>query len=229
MLNKSKSAEKHFLAAVTTKNLQMFRFDNESRSLKVSVEIVEHLNRLLEISDNCHFYFDEDAFEAFGSSGFPQRFTRVFVKPEHFNSFKRGKFYRVHRIDELKNTIEAKDFFSPEIKVFFIGNSDFLKRSAEFANKLLLTVVDAEITESENSNYRFPLNEMKKIFHKRRDIQPEMLEMIKKFRKNKKRQNEERFEIADNGMKIYKQPVEETKLYDSLIDTPDYMFYEYAR
>lgn len=226
----SRSFNKHFLTAITTKDLQIFKHNEETGEIKNSYDIVEHANRLLEISEDHHFYMDEDAFKAFGSNGFPQRFTRVFVDESKVEFFPKSLFYRVHSLKEIKKSVEIKDFYAPDTKIFFIGNANFLKTCSEFSNKLLLTVVDKT---SENQNikdeHKLPLEDLKIHFSKRKDIEPEMLQMIKEYKKKMIKKLEEKVEIADNGMRIIRTDQEQDKLLDPILDTPEYFFYEYTR
>lgn len=218
----------NFLIATIDKNFNMYKV--KEGKISFIEHIAEHIKRLEEISENHHFFIDEFAFEALGRKNFPLRFTRVFAKdPELVAS---SKSYRVHDINELKNIVMSKDKYSPDTQIFFIGGDEFLLAASSFSKKLLLTVVDKNYDDNvTNIASKLPLNEFKEIFSKRRDIHPEMLEQIKAYKQIvAKKKQVQKVTIADNGMKIIStQTVEEFDPNDDILNTPDYMFYEYSR
>ena len=217
----------NFLVSIVDTNFSMFKQNDEQAQF--IEKIAEHIKRLEEISDGHHFYIDDVAFEALGQMGFPLRFTRVFTK--HIDIIKRSNDYRVHDINELAAIINTKEKFMPNTQVFFIGSSDFLLKCAKYSKKLLLTVVNRQFDESIVID-KFPLAEMKEIFHKRESIQPELLEQIKLYKKMKQKRtsNQKDVTIADNGLKIIQDvKVEHMDAADDIMNTPDYMFYEFRK
>ena len=78
---------------------------------------------------------------------------------------------------------------------------------------------------------KFPLEWMQGVYKRRRDIKPELLETIKKYKQIKLKQvPKQTTEIADNGM-IVKKTVEmpAISIEDKILSTPDYMFYEFRK
>jgi len=217
----------NFLVATVDLNFNLFR---ESESEIMFIErIAEHIKRLEEISEGHHFYIDEMAFEALGSKNFPLRFTRVFAKDGHTVPSSRN--YQTHKWEELSKIVSAKNQYSPNCQIFFIGGSEFLEHAAKFSKKLLLTVIDREYAIDGEVVDKLPLEVMQKRFKKRRTIHPEMLEKIKQYQEMmRKKSQKTEVEIADNGMKIIK-PVTAPIIdpIDTLLNTPDYKFYEYSR
>jgi hypothetical protein len=217
----------NFLVATIDRNFNMFK---EVEGTPTFIEhIAEHIKRLEEISENHHFYIDDVAFNALGGKNFPLRFTRVFT--ESPKDIEKSKNWRVHRMDELRATIMSKEKFSPDVQIFFIGSSDFLKKASSYAKKLLLTVVDKDYTGKSNVTDTFPLDSMKSLFSKRRFIEPEMLEQIKKYKEViQKTKSKTETIVSDNGMIITRE-VEAPVIQDDdvILNTPDYKFYEYSK
>lgn len=218
----------NFLVAIIDQNFNMFK--TVEGQPKFIEKIAEHTKRLEEISDGHHFYIDETAFKALGETQFPLRFTRVFS--ENPNALKQSTEYRIHHISELEDTVASKDRFSKNVQIFFIGSSEFLLRSAKFSKKMLITSVKRDNTETANVTDKFPLEEMKLIFKRRRAIVPELLDQIKQYKeiKAKRAQSKIQTSIAPNGMKITQEivvPVYDAS--DEILNTPDYHFYEYRR
>lgn len=217
----------NFLVATIDRNFNMWKFSDEK--LQFIEHIAEHVKRLEEISENHHFYIDETAFKALGEKNFPLRFTRVFSRQP--GKVEKSKNWRVHDMNELSSVISAKERFSPDVQIFFIGTADFLETCTSYARKLLLTVVDKNYTLADGVVDKFPLESIKQKFHKRRSIKPEMLDQIKKYKEiiNRTSSKIETI-VTDNGM-LMKREVEAPTIQedDQILNTPDYMFYEYSR
>jgi hypothetical protein len=217
----------NFLVATIDKEFNMFKIQNGSKHFIEN--ITEHIKRLEEISEGHHFFIDDSAFEALGKTNFPLRFTRVFSsRPEELGQ---STNYRLHHLDELEYIIESKNKYSPNVQIFFIGNSDFLKLTSRWSKKLLLTVVGSSHDNSLVVD-KFPLEEMQKIFKRRYTIEPELLDMIKQYKEIKRKQEISKTEtlILENGMKMTKAiTLPEKKASDDIMNTPDYCFYEFSR
>ena len=215
----------NFLVATIDNNFNMFKQVEGSPTF--IDRIAEHIKRLEEISEGHHFFIDEHAFKALGETNFPLRFTRVFsTNPD---SLKRSTDYRVQHIDTLSDTIASKDKFSPNVQIFFIGTSDFLLTCSKWSKKLLLTVVNRDWSDNALIIDKFPLEQLSKVFKKRRTIEPELLAQIKAYKilKQKKLVAPKETIIADNGMKIIQDVVlPDFDASDEILNTPDYIFYE---
>lgn len=218
----------NFLVALIDQNFNMFK--TVENSPKFIANIAEHVKRLEELSDGHHFYIDETAFKALGESQFPLRFTRVFSSNPEL--LKQSTSYRVHDMKMLEDTIMSKERFSANVQIFFIGGSDFLKKTSKYAKKLLLTVVNETYDDNHVISDKFPLDFMTDVFNKRHTIEPELLAQIKLYKMMKAKQKQSPTEtiITDNGMKLT-QPVEvpEISVVDDILNTPDYKFFEYRK
>ena len=217
----------NFLVATVNKQFNMFT-TSEDGTIQFIANIAEHVKRLEEISDQHHFYIDDAAYYAMNKSGVPLRFTRVFSKNPEL--LQQSTDYRLHNINELDGIVAAKERYSPTTQIFFIGSSEFLTKCQKYAKKLLLTVVDKEIAESTAID-NFPLEALANVYKKRREIKPELLEQIKKYKAIKMKQLPKfETEIAENGMKITKAvDLSKISIEDQILDTPDYNFYEYRK
>ena len=217
----------NFLVATVNKQFNMFTA-SEDGAIQFIANIAEHVKRLEEISDQHHFYIDDAAYYAMNKSGVPLRFTRVFSKNPEL--LQQSTDYRLHNINELDGIVAAKERYSPNVQIFFIGSSEFLTKCQKYAKKLLLTVVDKEIAESTAID-NFPLEALSNVYKKRREIKPELLEQIKKYKAIKMKQLPKfETEIAENGMKITKAvDLSKISIEDQILDTPDYNFYEYRK
>lgn len=218
----------NFLVAIIDQNLNLFKqTDGQPKFIE---KIAEHTKRLEEISENHHFYIDDLAFKALGENQFPLRFTRVFSNnPE---SLQQSINYRLHNISELADTVASKDRFSPNVQIFFIGGSEFLKSAAKYAKKMLVTSVKRDHTVTAMIIDKFPLEDMKKVFRRRHGIKPELLDQIKQYKAIKAKRNVAKMEtiIAPNGMKITSEiVVPEYDASDEIMNTPDYHFFEFSR
>lgn len=221
----------NFLVATIDKNFNMFKHIPDADTRISFIEnIAEHIKRLEEISDTHHFYIDEIAFEALGRKNFPLRFTRVFShNPERISL---STSYRVQHMNTMKKTIASKERFSPDTQIFFIGSSKFLLEASKYAKKLLLTVVDRAYEPNTTQIVdTFPIEDMQQIFFKRRSIHPEMLEQIKEYKEIVRKQKPKvSTTVLPNGMKMIEKnedPIIDPD--DEILNTPDYMFYEYSR
>lgn len=216
----------NFLVATVDKNFNMFT-NSEDDKPQFIAKIAEHVKRLEEISDTHHFFIDDIAFEAFGRTGFPLRFTRVFSKNKL--AISQSTEYRLHDMSELEAIVQTKERFSPNVQIFFIGSSDFLTKCQKYAKKLLLTVVKVDTDESTVID-KLPVEILQAVYKKRREIKPELLEQIKLYKKMKLKQiPKQTVEIADNGMKVITNVAPKISIEDQILNTPDYMFYEYRK
>lgn len=219
----------NFLIATIDRNFNLFKTD-EQGSFQFIESIAEHIKRLEELSDGHHFFIDEAAFRSLGSKNFPLRFTRVFVNNKW--DIKANVAYRVESMSDLDGIVASKDRFSPNTQIFFIGDAEFLTRAAKHARKLLLTVVDKEYgPDTPDQQFtKFPLEEMKSQFTKRIEIKPELLDQIKQYRKIVQQKVVSKTTIAPNGMRVIQQVEQpEQSTVDTILNTPDYMFYEYSK
>ncbi|BBI90573.1 hypothetical protein HYO65_gp181 [Tenacibaculum phage PTm1] len=211
----------NFTVALFDKNYNLFTKTNGLQ--KPVFKIPEHDTRLHEISEECHFYIDEEMYMTLDCQGVPFRYTKVFVdNPKQFTNNKYCTFYRksdfVEQVKKYNTLYENKP-------LFFMGGSEFLSVALKLSNKLLVTYVDTSVSGAFD---KFPLEQAKTFFTGRRKIEPTLLKEVRKHRKELRRKRKNQYEIAPNGMKVIKE-VHSDKYTSDVLNIPDYMFYEYRR
>jgi hypothetical protein len=229
--------QKHFAVALIDQKQQMFIESEETGQHQFIHKIPEHLTRLLELSENQHIFMDYAVFVALGKTSIPNRFCRIFCdNQQQVAEVGISKYWRVHLKSQFQQQVRMSTYYNPKLVIFFMGQRDFLDESFQYCRKLLLTVVNAKI-EIPTKHYHndFNIENAKYYFSKRKDIIPEMMTVIKEYKNLQQKQlsqSAERFEIAENGMKVYKSDEQLKKevatKYDAIFDSPDYMFYEFS-
>lgn len=215
--------QQNFIVALVDKSFNMLATNELGLTTKIA-NIVEHDSRLDDISQECQFFIDEDMYKALGFQGVPFKYTKVFV--ENTNDFQNQKSCKFFDIRFLDDQVKKYNSFNQNKPLFFMGGASFSKYVMQkLANKLLLTVVDLNV---DNGFCKFPIDEAKQQFKGRKTIEPVLLKDIKKYKKEFKRKQGQNFIIAENGAKLFKEP-EEPKYSDEILNTPNYMFYEFRK
>lgn len=211
----------NFIVSLMNKHGQMFF--QENGQYHPIANIPEHITRLVELSENCHFFIDSKAFKAMGEKSIPGRFTRIFVYNEKDFEKDASLMYRLHHIDELDTIIARLMHYQPDVNVFFIGFPEFLEKVEKYCSTVLLTIVNSEKIDN---SVNFP-DSLKQVFNTKQPVKPEQLDIIRKFKENNYRKKLSTTTISSNGMKIIKnEKIEISKL---LEDTPEYYFYLMTR
>lgn len=213
----------NFIVALIDKSNNIFVKDEENETFKRIYNVLEHDKRIDEFSTECHFYIDEMMYEALGNRGVLFKYTKVFVKDT--SKYGRQKGCKFVDIDSFYHHVKNYNDYEENKPLFLMGGSEFLKMSMKISSKMLLTVVDDEINEGFE---KFPMDSAKSTFTGRKQIEPELLEEIRKYRRSTLKHMPQNIEIAANGMKIIKTP-EKPKYTDDVMNSPDYMFYEFRR
>lgn len=215
----------NFIVASINKSGQMFKqiTTAESTTYAQIATIPEHVTRLAELSENCHFFIDSKAFKAMNEKSIPGRFTRIFVYDEKDFDREASVMYRLHQMSELDTIVTRLMYYQPDVHIFFIGFPEFLEKVEKYCSSVLLTV--AKVDDSENA-VEFP-ESLKRTFCKKIAIKPEQLDIIKKFNLNNRKHTIQTVTYADNGAKITKN--EKIELTDILANTPEYYFYQMNR
>jgi len=212
----------NFTVALVDKSLNLFKRKETGQPQRI-YPIIEHDSRLDEISVDCHFYIDEEMYLALGCKGVSWKYTKVFVK--NVEEFTNGKYHKFFDIEDLSEHIRAYNKFDKNKPLFLMGGEEFTKTAMKFSSKLLLTTIDEDF---EGAYEKFPLDEAKTIFRGRKKIEPSLLREIRKYKRELRHKREQEFEIATNGMKIRKEP-QAPQYTEDVLNTPDYMFYEFRR
>ena len=227
----------NFIVASINKSGQMFKqisipaqIDNEGNEITAKSTkyeqlaiIPEHITRLAELSENCHFFIDSKAFKAMNEKSIPGRFTRIFVYDEKDFDREASTMYRMHQMSELDTIVTRLMYYQPDVHIFFIGFPEFLEKAEKYCSSVLLTV--SKTNEVENS-IDFP-ESLKKIFCKKISIKPEQLDIIRKFNQNNRKHNIQTITYAKNGAKIIKN--EKIEMNGILANIPEYYFYQMNR
>lgn len=212
----------NFTLALVDKNLNMFR-DNGNGMLSKIANIIEHDQRVDEISIESQFFIDEHMYKALGNQGIPFKFTKVFVKNP--NDYFQGKYVKIIPIEEFNDHVRKYNTFDRHKPLFLAGGTEFTKLAMAVSTKLLMTVVETEVTDGVQ---QFPLDVAKTIFKGRREIEPILLKDIKKYKKDLAHKRNNEFTVGENGVKVFKEP-EQPKFATDIMNTPEYKFYEYRR
>lgn len=225
---------KHFAVVLMDQAHNMFISHEESNDVEFIHKTPEHLSRIMELSENQHIFMDYHTFVALGRTTIGNRFCRIFCDTQsQIAEVGLSTFWRVHHRSELTNITKTSNYYNPDTVIFYLGAEQFMNECFQHCSKLLLTVIDQETEIPEGYKaMKFPLENAKYYFSKRKDIVPEMMAPIAEYKllKYGTSKIESKVEIADNGMKIIKKVElkQETK-YDAIFDAPNYMFYEFSK
>lgn len=212
----------NFTLALVDKNMNMF-IDKQNGMLSKIANIIEHDQRVDEISVDCQFFIDENMYKALGNQGVSFKYTKVFVK--NTKEFFSSKYAKVYPIEDLHDHIRKYNTYDKNKPLFLAGGTEFTKIAMKFSSKLLMTVTE---TFEENGIEKFPMDEAKEIYKGRKEIEPVLLKEIRKYKKDLAHKRSNEFEIGENGMKIFKEPTQ-PKFATDIMNTPDYKFYEFRR
>lgn len=212
----------NFSVALIDNAGNMFKKTELGQIVKIA-NVLEHESRLDEFSQESQFFIDETMYMALGCQGVPFKYTKVFVND--VSQFTNQKYCKFFPIDEFGDNVRKYNSFDAHKPLFFLGGTEFLKLSMRFSSRLLLTVVDANY----ESNFEvFPQEDASSIFKGRRTVQPVLLAEIKKYQRALKQKREQSFIITAGGSKVMTEP-SAPKYTEEVMNTPNYMFYEFYR
>lgn len=212
----------NFTLVLMDRNQNMFK-DTKNGMLAKIANIIEHDQRVDEISIESQFFIDENMYKALGNQGMPFKFTKVFANnPDEFFD---SKYVKIFPISELHEHVRKYNAFDKHKPLFLSGGTEFTKLAMQVSSKMLLTMVDTVV---EDGVEPFPLKHAQLIFNGRREIEPILLKEIRKYKKDLEHKRKNEFTIGDNGVKVFKEP-EQPAFATDIMNTPDYKFYEYRR